>query len=109
MQNPVIAHDNEVNPCINYANAAALQLWSRCWTEMIGMPSELTAPKEERKKRNNALLEVSQKHSITNYQGIRINSQGEYFKIKNARIWTIWDEKDLVYGQAATFQDWYRI
>ena len=107
--NPVMAHDNATDPRLNYANAAALRLWSRCWGEMIGMPSQLTAPEAERAKRQDALLNVSKKHAITNYQGIRINSKGEYFMIKNARIWTIWDENNLIYGQAATFDTWYRI
>ena len=29
MENAVIAHDNQNNPCLIYANAAALQLWKR--------------------------------------------------------------------------------
>ena len=109
MPNPVMAHDTSTDPCLNYANAAALQLWSRCWDEMIGMPSRLTAPEKERAKRQDALLEVNSEHAITNYQGIRVNSKGEYFTIKNARIWTIWDENNLIYGQAASFDNWCRI
>lgn len=109
MPNPVMAHDASTDPCLNYANAAALRLWGRCWDEMIGMPSRLTTPEEERAKRQNALLDVNREHAITNYQGIRINSKGEYFSIKNARIWTIWDENNLIYGQAASFNNWCRI
>ena len=109
MPHPVIAHDNAKDPCIKYANAAALHLWSRCWDEMIGMPSRLTAPEKERAKRQEALLNVSEKHVLENYQGVRVNSKGDYFIIKNARIWTIWDEHNMIYGQAATFADWCRI
>ncbi len=109
MSHPVMAHDNKNDPCLNYANAAALQLWSRCWEEMIGMPSRLTAPETEQEQRKHALKQASKKHAIKNYQGIRMNSKGELFMIKHARIWTIWDEKDSIFGQAATFAVWQQI
>ncbi len=109
MPNPVIAHDNSNDPCLNYANAAALELWDRDWHEMIGMPSRLTAPETEYKKREQILGKVQKSKAIKNYQGIRINSKGEYFMIKNVKIWTIWDEEDLIYGQAATFDNWCQI
>ena len=109
MCDPVIAHDNATDPCIRYANAAALRLWSRCWDEMIGMPSRLTAPEKERAKREEALLNVSVKHVLENYEGIRVNSKGEYFIIKNARIWTLLNKEGNTCGQAATFDYWWKI
>jgi len=109
IQNPVLAHDNAKDPCLNYANAAALLLWNKCWDEMIGMPSRLTAPKKEQEQRKKALTHVTEKHAIKNYEGIRVNSQGELFMIKNARLWTILDEANYVVGQAATFNCWWKI
>ena len=109
MPQPVMAHDNTNDPCLNYANASALQLWSRCWKEMIGMPSRLTAPETEQAQRNNALKQADKNHAIKNYQGIRIDSKGKLFMIKNARIWTIWDEQGSIFGQAATFNLWEKI
>ena len=38
---PVIAHNTNADPLLTYANSAALQLWGRRWSEMIGMPSRL--------------------------------------------------------------------
>ncbi len=107
--NPVMAHNNAEDPCLSYANSAALQLWSRRWEDMIGMPSRLTTPKEEQAERNNALKQATQTHAVENYEGIRINSQGELFIIKNARIWTVWDENKHICGQAATFNYWRKI
>ena len=108
-KNPVIAHDTRNDPCLNYANSAALMLWGKCWNEMIGMPSRLTAPKESQKERQEALYQASKANAIKNYQGIRVNSQGELFIIKNARIWTILDEANNIVGQAATFNCWWKI
>jgi len=62
LQKVVIAHNFEKDPCLNYANAVALQLWGRHWEEMIGMPSRLTAPKEELKQRQYVLKEVTKKN-----------------------------------------------
>ena len=109
LKNPVMAHDNAKDPCLNYANAAALQLWERDWKTMIGMPSRLTAPLEERQKRENALKQVKSTHAIKDYQGIRVNSKGEQFLIRNASVWTLWNKSGMNCGQAATFEFWNRI
>ena len=108
MNQPIMAHDNTPDPCLIYANSLALDIWVLCWDEMIGMPSRLTAPIEMLKERKKALNQAK-KYAINNYQGIRVNSEGERFCIKNAKIWTLLDPKDNVYGQAATFSDWTKI
>ena len=109
MQNPLLSHDLAKDPCLNYVNAAALLLWKKSWDEMIGMPSRLTTPRKEQQLRQKALNHLSQKDAIENYQGIRINSEGELFMIENARIWTILDETSCIVGQAATFSSWRKI
>ncbi len=106
---PVMSHDNKQEPCLNYANSAALNLWDRCWSEMIGMPSKLTAPKNQQAERKAVLSQAIKKDGIKGYQGIRINSKGRRFVINNARIWTLWDEAGLACGQAATFCNWWYI
>ena len=109
LESPVIAHDNRGDPCLIYANQTALQLWGRSWHEMIGMPSRLTAPESERKKRKDALNEATKQNALKDYQGIRINSKGELVIIKKARIWTLWNEERQSFGQAATFNNWWKI
>ncbi len=103
---PILAHEISYDPFLTYANATALKLWRKNWVEMIGMPSRNTAPLDQQEKRQRALKNANQQHAIKNYQGIRINSKGERFRIQNARIWTIWNKKRLIIGQAATFTNW---
>ena len=104
---PVLAHGAGDDPALTYANAAALQLWERPWAEMVGMPSRLTAPEDQQGARQRALGAASQVEAISNYRGIRINSQGRRFRIENARIWTLRDAEGQVCGQAASFSDWW--
>ena len=103
---PVMAHDERNDPHLIYANAAALFLWRRKWAEMIGMPSRLTAPINERNQRTTALNQALQQNSITGYRGIRIDNEGRQFLINDARIWTLWDDQGDPIGQAATFNSW---
>jgi len=104
---PVLAHSDGHDPNLSYANAAALQLWGRRWEEMVGMPSRLTAPTSEQDARANALGRALQKDAIKGYQGIRMNNEGRRFLIKNARIWTLWNQEGLRIGQAALIGSWW--
>ena len=103
---PVLAHDGGNDPLLTYANGAALKLWHRPWNLMIGMPSRLTAPAGERQARSRALSSARQLDAIKGYHGIRINSKGQIFEIKDARIWTVWNREGKACGQAASFEDW---
>ena len=104
---PVLAHGTEQDPSLIYANAAALQLWDSHWDGLIGMPSRLTAPDSERAERSSALCLAKRLDAVQNYHGIRISRKGRRFMIKKARIWTLWDAKERVCGQAACFSDWW--
>jgi len=106
---PVLAHGTEQDPKLSYANAAALQLWDSRWDELIGMPSRLTAPNSEQAERSNALGQAKRLDAVQNYRGIRISRKGRRFMINKARIWTLWDAKERVCGQAACFGDWWWI
>ena len=104
---PVLAHGTEQDPQLSYANAAALQLWDSHWDELIGMPSRLTAPNSERAERSSALGQAQRLDAVRHYRGIRISRQGRRFMINNAKIWTLWDAEERVFGQAACFSDWW--
>ena len=106
---PVLAHHGHPDPRLVYANAAALQLWRRPWAPMVGMPSRLTAPEQERKERANALDRARQRDAYRGYSGIRIDRDGRQFVINNARIWSLWDEQGCRCGQAASFSSWWWI
>ena len=108
----VLAHDGadpggDPGPCLTYANAAALRLWSRPWAEQIGLPSRLTAEPQERPGRARMLHTALEQDAIRGYCGVRINSQGRRFQIRNARLWTLRDEAGQPCGQAAAFDDWW--
>ncbi|QVL52831.1 MAG: MEKHLA domain-containing protein [Cyanobium sp. M30B3] len=102
----VLAHDGadpggDPGPRLIYANRAALRLWRRPWDALVGMPSRLTAEPAERAGRAQALASVQRQHAISDYAGVRIDSQGRRFQIRGARVWT------LPCGQAAAFSDWH--
>jgi hypothetical protein len=108
----VLAHDGadpsqDPGPRLIYANRAALRLWRRCWSEMVGMPSRLTAEAQQRQARSQALVQAQRSGGIRDYGGIRIDSQGRRFQIRRARIWSLIGPDGDRCGQAAAFADWW--
>ena len=103
----VLAHDGSADPCLTYANAAALRLWERPWNAMVGIPSRLTAEPQERASRRQALQQALNQDAIEGYSGIRISSSGRRFQIHNARLWTLHNAEGGPCGQAAAFSDWW--
>jgi hypothetical protein len=73
---------------------------------MIGLPSKLTAAPNERAGRLQALQTAQEQQAVSQYSGIRIDSQGRRFAIEGARIWSLHDAKDTPCGQAAAFGRW---
>ena len=106
----VLAHDGGEDPRLIYANRAALSLWRRPWSAMVGMPSRLTAEPDQRPARSGALAEALRRGGIAGYGGIRIDSLGRRFRIEDARLWTLLtDLPGRPRGQAACFGRWWWI
>jgi hypothetical protein len=105
----VLAHDGGTDPRLIYANAAALRLWKRPWTRMIGLPSRLTAEPKERNARAKALALAQRQEALRGYAGIRVDSTGVRFQIDSARLWTLRDDQGESHGQAASFGQWWRL
>ena len=103
----VLAHDGGDDPRLIYANGAALRLWRRPWSALVGMPSRLTAEPAERRARAGALALALRREAISNYGGIRIDSRGRRFRIEGARLWTLRNEAGEACGQAAGFESWW--
>ena len=108
----VLAHDGAPldqgeGPRLIYANRAALGLWRRNWSAMVGLPSSQTAEPQQRASRQRALAAAQQHLAISDYSGIRIDSAGRRFAIAGARIWTLHDAGGLACGQAAAFSSWW--
>ena len=54
-----------------------------------------------------ALALALRREAISNYGGIRIDSQGRRFRIEGARLWTLRNEAGEACGQAACFESWW--
>jgi hypothetical protein len=103
----VLCHNGADDPCFIYANRAALMLFKRSWDEMVGLPSRLSASQQQRLDRQKFLNQVKQKDWVEGYGGERINSKGERFQIRGARLWNLIDAEDHYRGQAACFSNWW--
>ena len=90
----------------NYANRTALDLFEYTWDELAGQPSSASAEPVHREERRRLLDEVARRGFITDYSGIRVSKTGRRFRIKQATVFNLLDEKGDYLGQAATFADY---
>jgi hypothetical protein len=83
-----------------------MKLWEYSWTEIIGLPSRLTAEPDLRPNREQLLARVRDFGYIDDYSGIRVSKSGRRFRIEQATVWNIIDSSETRIGQAATFNHW---
>jgi MEKHLA domain len=102
----LVSHGTEADPVLNYGNAAALALWEMTWAELTRTPSRLTAEAPNRDERARLLAAVTANGFIDNYSGIRISKTGRRFRIAQATVWNLLDERGTFSGQAAMFSRW---
>jgi len=102
----LVSHGTEPDPILNYGNAAALALWEMSWAEFTRTPSRLTAEAPNREERTRLLAAVTAHGFIDDYSGIRIAKTGRRFRIAQATVWNLIDERDNYSGQAAMFSRW---
>jgi hypothetical protein len=102
----VLSHDRSPDPILNYANELGLTLFELSWSELIVLPSRLTAEPLHQKERARLLDSVSARGYIDDYRGTRISKNGRRFRIDNAIVWNVIDEAGSMRGQAATFSTW---
>ncbi len=105
----VLSHDTAADPILNYGNLAALNLFAMPWEEFTAMPSRCTAEVPLRAERERLLEGVTAHGYIDDYAGVRIAKTGVRFRIEQATVWTLIDETQQRYGQAATFRHWQLI
>jgi hypothetical protein len=96
----------ETDPVLNYGNAAALGLWEMTWAELTRTPSRLTAEAPNREERARLLATVAARGFIDDYSGIRISKTGRRFRIAQATVWNLRDDRGQPAGQAAMFTHW---
>ena len=102
----LVSHGTEADPVLNYGNQAALALWEMSWTELTRTPSRLTAEAPNREERARLLAAVTARGFIDDYSGIRISKTGRRFRIAQATVWNLLDERREYCGQAAMFSTW---
>jgi hypothetical protein len=102
----LVSHGTEADPILNYGNAAALALWEMSWAELTRTPSRLTAEAPNREERARLLAAVTARGFIDDYSGVRISKSGRRFRIAQATVWNLLDERGNYAGQAAMFSRW---
>lgn len=105
----VLSHNTDADPCYNYGNLQALQLWEMSWEELIITPSKSTTESTMRSQRSQFLTEAMKKGYITNCEGVRTSRTGKKYRIDHITLWNLIDEQNSYYGQAATFSEWQNI
>lgn len=105
----ILAHGTEADPIFFYGNRLALELFELTPSQIIRMPSRLSAEPMLREAREQLLQRVSQHGFIDDYEGVRISSSGKRFRIRNATVWNLIDRHGQLHGQAATFSEWQHI
>lgn len=101
----VLAHDASPDPTFFYANRAAQQLFEMSWSQMVHLPSRLSAEPLERDERQRLLDCVKARGFIDDYAGVRISASGKRFLITGATVWNL-PGLEAVTGQAAAFAHW---
>ena len=104
----VLSHDGGTDPVFVYANRAAADLWRMPIEDLVGMPSRLSAPPEQRAARATMLVDAASTGVLTDYSGERVARDGTRFVIEKATLWTVDDYPDRP-GQAVVFRDWRQI
>ena len=102
----VLSHDRSPDPILNYANELGLTLFELSWSEMVVLPSRLTAEPVHQSERARLLDTVASRGYIDDYRGIRISKSGRRFRIDNAIVWNVIDDTGSMRGQAAMFSTW---
>ena len=102
----VVSHGTQVDPILNYGNAAALALWEMTPEQLTQTPSRLTAEPLHRDERARLLERTRRDGYVDDYSGVRISATGKRFRIERAIVWTLTDAAGTHLGQAAMFDSW---
>lgn len=102
----IVSHNTAADPIFNYGNLTALKLFELDWSSFTHLPSRKSAEPVNRAERERLLARVTRDGFIDDYNGIRISASGRRFRIKEATVWNVIDEKGGYCGQAAVFHRW---
>jgi len=99
----ILAHGIEADPVFFFGNRYALNAFESDVASFTQMPSRLSAEAPLREERQTLLDRVSANGFIEDYAGVRITAKGRRFRIGQATVWNLIDEKGARHGQAAAF------
>lgn len=102
----VLSHGLGPDPRFNYGNQLAQELFELNWSELVELPSRLSAEVVEQRERQRLLDAVSARGFIEDYSGVRVSRSGRRFRISRATVWNLMDRDGHAAGQAATFEHW---
>lgn len=105
----IVAHGSESDPVFFYGNRLALEVFAMNFAGFTRLPSRYSAEPLEREERARLLERVSRDGFIDDYAGVRISASGQRFRIEQAVVWNLIDEKGVCHGQAASFDHWQMI
>ncbi|WP_348946189.1 MEKHLA domain-containing protein [Chitinibacter sp. FCG-7] len=102
----VLAHEASADPRFIFANDTALRCFEYQASELIGLPSRLSAEAPNREERQQLLDAVSKQGYASGYRGLRIAKSGRRFWIKDVTVWNLLDAAGVCHGQAAVYAAW---
>jgi hypothetical protein len=102
----IVAHGLEADPIFFYGNQLALRLFELDFAAFTRLPSRYSAEPLLREQREALLARVHERGFIDDYAGVRISASGQRFRIEQAVVWDLLDERGERHGQAATFASW---
>lgn len=105
----VLSGGPQEDQILNYGNLKTMELWEMDWETLTRTPSRYTAEPMHRDERAAFLQRVRDHGYVDDYQGIRISSTGKRFRIEQATVWNLIDERGRFLGQAATFRSISRL
>lgn len=99
----LLAHDAGDDPRFVYANQFAQRCFERSWSELVGLPSRLSAETPDRAERAEMLARVAARGFARGYRGVRVAKSGRRFWIEDGTVWNVLDAAGMRIGQAALF------
>ncbi len=102
----LVSHGTEADPVFNFGNQTALHLFEMNWEEFTQLPSRKSAEPVNRQERADFMAMVTKEGFIADYSGVRISATEKRFRIEQATVWNLIDEKEQYCGQAAVFDQW---
>lgn len=99
----ILTHNTNNDPLFIYANQFALKCFKYTEDEMVGLPSRLSAAEKDREERQKLLEKVEKDGIAYNYNGPRVDKNGNSFHIHDGILWQVTDANGKRLGTGALF------